>query len=183
MRNDLTLVSARKINGTKIELEFTQAVITGEERPTNILGLLNASDERFSQVGNLSHAWLSAEPQDATALFGVDFSSLKELGDKMELNIVNPTINDQELNMQIIETTNGNEYEVANMDKSAKRTGKGGAFILTEEGFIIYRRATIVIGEAKHFVFKNTKRHLPAIDSAVLAATSTEEEALPFKTA
>ena len=165
-RKDLTLVSARKINGTKIELEFTQVVVTGEERQVNLLSLLNASDERFTQSGKVTHCWLSAEPQDATALFNIDFSGLVELGDSMELDVVVGQIQGKDMNIQIIESTDGTEYEIANMDKSAKRAGKDGAFILTAEGAFIYRRATIVLGEPKHFVFTETVRHTPSVSVA-----------------
>ena len=162
----LTLVSARKVKGSKIELEFTQEVQTGEERATSLLSLLNASDERFIQSNKLTHCWLSAEPNDASAMFGIDFSELTELGDSMELSHVVAKIQDKDVNIQIIESTDGTEYEIANMDKSAKRAGKDGAFILTAEGAFIYRRATIVLGEPKHFVFENTVRHIPAVSVA-----------------
>jgi hypothetical protein len=165
-RNELTLVSARKINGTKIELEFTQVVTTGEERQVNLLSLLNASDERFTQSGKQTHCWLSAEPQDATNLFNIDFSGLVELGDSMELDVVVGQVQGKDMNIQIIESTDGTKYEIANMDKSAKRVCKDGAFILTAEGAFIYRRATIVLGEPKHFVFENTVRHTPAVNVA-----------------
>lgn len=163
-RNEVTLISARKINGSKIELEFTQVVEIGEARQISLLSLLNASDERFTQNGKARHCWLSAEPGDATALTGIDFSELVELGDSMELDMVMPLIQGKEVNIQVVETTNGNDWEVANLEKSAKRAGKDGDFILSPEGAFIFTRTTIVLGSPRHKVIANTIRSSEELD-------------------
>jgi hypothetical protein len=166
MRNELTLNSARLVNGGKISLEFTQEITTENSAPKNILGMLNASDERFKQSGGKTYAWVSAVPEDAGKLFDIDFSTLESVGDVMELGIVNPTINGSELNIQIVETTKGNEWEVANLEKSAKRAGKDGDYITTKDGQFIYRRASIVLGAPKHSIITETER-MSAANSAI----------------
>jgi len=158
MRNELVLNSARMINGGKVSLEFTQEITTENSAPKNILSLLNASDERFKQSAGKTYAWVSAVPSDAEAIFGLDLSSLENVGDVLELGIVNPTINGSELNIQLVETTKGSEYDVANIEKTAKRAGKDGDFITTKDGEFIYRKTSIVMGEPKHILFKETLR-------------------------
>ena len=64
---------------------------------------------------------------------------------------------DSPLNIQITETTEGNEYDVKNFETRAKRAGKDGAFIL-HNGMYIYVRTTVVAGEPKHKIFENTTR-------------------------
>jgi len=151
MRNELTLRSAKLVSGGKIALGFTQVVNT-KNRATSLLSLLNASDERFAKAGE-RWCFLNAEPTDATNITGVDFSSLKEEGDEMkDINIVMSQVQGQDLNIQVLETTQGNEYEVANIATTAKRAGKDGEYILTEGGEFIYQRTTIVLGEPKHIL-------------------------------
>lgn len=168
-KGEILLVSARKIKGTKVELEFAQVVETESARPQSIIGLLNRSDDRFNQVRPI-HAWISAEPKDATEMLGIDFSSLTEEGQSMELNVLNPTIAGQTLNLQITETTKGSEYDVANMETTAKRAGKDGDYILTTNGEFIYRKVTVVTGQPKHFVFGETQRYTPTLDQTVADA-------------
>lgn len=169
MRNKLTLEKARMINGGKVELTFTQVVET-EKKAKNILGMLNASDERFN-VGNPNKtmAWVSAVPSDAEALFGIDFSSLENVGDEMELNVVEPKINGELLNIQIKETTKGSDWDFANLEKSAKRAGKDGDFIMTADSEYIFRKASVVAGEPQHYIMKETVRQ-SATDEAIANA-------------
>ena len=166
MRNELVLNSARMINGGKVSLEFTQEITTENSAPKNILSLLNASDERFKQSAGKTYAWVSAVPSDAESIFGLDLSSLENVGDVLELGIVDPTIQGKQLNIQVVETTKGNEWEVANIEKSAKRAGKDGDYITTKDGEFIYRRATVVAGTPKHSIITETSR-VSAADSAI----------------
>lgn len=153
MRNEVTLRSAKKVQGGKIALAFTQVVNT-KNRATSLLSLLNASDERFSKAGE-RWCYLNAEPIDAQTITGVDFSTLKEEGDEMkDLNIVMGKVQGMDLNIQVLETTNGNEYEVANIESTAKRAGKDGEYITTEHGEFIYQRTSVVLGEPKHVLIE-----------------------------
>lgn len=153
----IVLESAKGVKNGKVQLCFSQEVNTGNN-PTNILGILNASDERFN-TSKPRKAWLTAEPVDVLKNFGVDLSALQE-GEELILDMVNPTIAglDAPLNIQIVETIEGTEYDVANFDTRAKRAGKDGDFILTADGDYIYTRTTVVAGEAKHVLITNTKR-------------------------
>jgi len=153
MKN-LVLESAKGVKGGKVQLTFSQMV----ELPNasnNILGLLNASDERFNQP-KARYAYLSGQPEDIEKQFGINVSALTE-GAEMQIGLVDPTINGKSLNIQIVETTQGTEWEVANFEKSAKRAGKDGDFIL-HNGMYIYMRATVVLGEPKHQIFTETTR-------------------------
>ena len=149
----LLLVSAKKVNGGKVQLSFAQKIKNPNTRPASITGILNASDDRFSQPGKPRYAWISAEPTDASKYFGLDFSSLKNVGDMMDINEVK-----EGLNLQITETTEGTEWELANIEKSAKRAGKDGDYILTKDGKHIFTRSTVVEGEANHVFIADTVR-------------------------
>ena len=149
----LLLVSARKVNGGKVQLAFAQKIKNPNVRPQSIVGALNASDDRFSQSGSPRYAWISAEPTDASKYFGLDFSSLKNVGDTMDINELK-----EGLNIQITETTEGNPWEVANAEKAAKRAGKDGDYILTKDGKYIFTRSTVVEGEANHVFIADTVR-------------------------
>ena len=157
-QGEMLLVSARKVNGGKVQLAFAQKIKNPNVRPASIVGLLNESDDRFSQSGKPRYAWISVEPTDASKKLGLDFSSLKEVGDTMEINKLNPTISGSGLNIQITETTDGNEWEVANFETSAKRAGADGDYILTKDGKYIYTRSTVVMGEPSHVFIADTVR-------------------------
>jgi hypothetical protein len=157
-QGEMLLASAKKVKGGKIQLHFAQKIDNPNVRPQSIVGLLNASDDRFTQTGKPRHAWVSAQPEDASKLFGLDFSSLTAEGQEMEINKLSPSINGQALNIQITETTQGNEYEVANFETMAKRAGKDGDYILTKDGEYIYVRASVVPGNASHAFLADTVR-------------------------
>ena len=159
------LVSARKVNGGKVQLAFAQKIKNSAARPASIVGLLNASDDRFTQTGKPRYAWISVEPSDASEKLGLDFSSLKEVGDTMDINKLNPSIDGQPLNIQITETTEGTEWEVANLETAAKRAGTDGEFILTNDGHYIFMHSTVVLGEPQHYFFENTQRASNAVGS------------------
>jgi hypothetical protein len=164
----LVLESAKGVKGGKVQLTFSQIVETGKA-PQSILGILNASDERFNQ-SKPRYAWLTAEPVDVNKSFGIDVSALQE-GEELIINMVDPRINgvDKPLNIQITETTEGNQYEVANFEKTAKRAGKDGDFI-TSNGLYIYQRLTVVPGTPVHKLIENTERKAVDTSSAIANA-------------
>jgi hypothetical protein len=154
----IVLESAKGVKGGKVKLAFSQLVNIKEGSSLNVLALLNASDERFNQQ-KPRYAWLSAMPEDIKAQFGIDVSSLKE-GEELEIGMVDPRLvaaPDTPLNIQIEETVNGTEYQVANFETQAKRAGKDGEFIL-HNGMYIYVNAKIVPNEPKHKVYTETTR-------------------------
>lgn len=168
---EMLLVSARGIKGGKVQLTFAQVIKNPDARPSSIVGLLNASDDRFSQQGKARYSWMSGEPKDIKDSLGVDVADMVE-GEIRELNILNPTINNQKLSVQITETTEGSEYDVANLETRAKRAGANGDFILTADGKYIFTKSTVVLGDAKHTFINDTRR--VSVDSS----SSAIEDAL-----
>jgi hypothetical protein len=155
--NKIVLESAKGVKGNKVQLTFSQVVSTGKSS-NNILGLLNASDDRFNQA-KPRFAWLSGEKADITAQFNIDVTNLAE-GEELIINQEDPRLAgapDMPLNIQIVETTKGTEYDVANFETRAKRAGKDGNFIL-HNGLYIYSRSLVVTGEAKHVILEGTTR-------------------------
>ena len=143
---DTLLVSARKINGGKISLEFAEIIKSGD-KAVSALTLLNASDARFS--GKPRRAWVTAEPVDAAKAFGVNFGAdagwyASEKGEMLELNILNPAINGNRCRVLVNETTEPNEWQAENIERSAKRKGKEGPFI-THEGDYIFSNTEVVL--------------------------------------
>ena len=172
---DLLLVSAKRVNGNKVQLCFAQKVINPEARPSSITGLLNTSDDRFTQSGKARYAWVSGEGADIKEKFGIDCSDIPNLGDSKDLGILNPDLDGNKLSLQITETTEGSEYDVANFETRAKRAGKDGEFIMTADGQYIYVKSSIVMGEPKHVFISGTHRagsEAGATDSAVEGALS-----------
>jgi hypothetical protein len=75
------------------------------------------------------------------------------------------------LNIVITETTEGNDWEVANFEKAAKRAGANGDFIL-KDGMYIYRRANVVLGPVSkdsHKIFKDTTRQSTVSGASAIA--------------
>lgn len=166
--NKIVLESAKGVKGGKVQLTFAQVVNTGNN-PTNVLGLLNASDDRFNQ-SKPRYAWLSAQPADVNKLLGLNLS-LNE-GEELQLDMVDPRFvgfESQPLNIQINETTKGNDFEVANFDTRAKRAGKDGDFIM-HNGMYIYVRTSVVLGEAKHAILTDTTRVETSAAAAIASA-------------
>lgn len=168
----IVLESAKGVKGGKVQLTFSQMIKTNNT-PANILGLLNASDDRFNQ-SKPRYAWLSGQPSDIATQFGIPQTSLDALaeGEELTLDMVDPRLMsnpDVQLNLQIVETTEGTEWEVANFETRAKRAGKDGDFITTADGQYIYVRTTVVAGEPQHKLIANTKRVATNTISDILA--------------
>lgn len=150
------LYGARLTNTTKIQLEFAEKI---SDVTPNVLQMFNASDDRFKRGAR--RAWLTAEPQDAARLLGIDevlkrenFKEVTLAGGKklqfLELNVLNPTMNGQRLRVQITETTTPPDaYAMENIETTAKRKGKEGDFI-THNGYHIFTVSEVVMGEPKH---------------------------------
>lgn len=157
--NAIILESAKGVKGGKVQLTFSQIVKT-PSTSSNVLGILNASDDRFNQQ-KPRYAWLAAQPEDIKKQFGLDLN-LSE-GEELQLDIVNPRLAsnpDVALNILIVETTEGSAWDVANFETRAKRAGKDGDFIM-HEGKYIYVNTIVVdrpVSENDHKLFKNTTR-------------------------
>lgn len=141
------LVSARKVKNDKIHLEFAE--IVNNQTAVNVLGLLNKSDDAFSNRAR--RAWVTAEPADATEYFGIDFGPtadwyMTDKGEMLDLNILNPTMNDVRCRLMIEETIEGTDWQNENITTSAKRKGKDGDYI-THLGAYIFSNTSIVLAE------------------------------------
>ena len=144
---DTLLVSARKVKNDKIHLEFAE--IINNQSAVNVLGLLNKSDDAFSSRAR--RAWVTAEPADATEFFGCDFGPtaewyMSDKGEMLDLNILNPTMNDVRCRIKIEETIEGTDWQNENIKTAAKRKGKDGDFI-THLGAYIFSNTSVVLSE------------------------------------
>lgn len=165
----IVLESARGVKGGKVQLAFSQIVKTASSN-VNVLGLLNEDDDRFNQQ-KPRYAWLSGTPASIEKQFGIDVSGLSE-GETLEIGEVDPKLAgfpNESLNIQITETTEGSEWQVANFDRAAKRAGKDGDFIM-KDGMYIYVNSTVVTGEPNHTILTDTTRKAPDASSAVADA-------------
>jgi len=167
--NKLVLESAKGVKNGKVQLTFSQIVKTGSAS-ANVLGLLNASDDRFGSQ-KPRYAWVTGQKSDIEKQFGISLEGLTE-GDVLEIGAVDPRLADApdtSLNIQISETTEGSEWDVANFETRAKRAGKDGDFIM-KDGMYIYVRANVVAGSAAHSIFTETTRKAPNASSAIADA-------------
>jgi len=151
----IVLESAKGVKGGKIQLCFSQIVDLGKA-PTNLLGMLNESDDRFNQP-KPRFAWLSGEASDIKKHFGLDLNLAE--GEELTIGAIDPRVagDDRPLNIQINETTEGSNYDVENFETRAKRAGKDGDFIM-HNGMYIYVRTSVVVGDPKHVTYENTTR-------------------------
>jgi hypothetical protein len=143
------LVQAVKTtNPSKIQLEFAEKTQGMEGNANALLSMLNASDERFTSGAR--RAWVTAEIADASKMFGINFGDDADWVMEPNLNkevlplgIENPTLNGFELRVQIEETLEGTEWQLQNIETSAKRRGKDGEYI-THNGKYIFSNTRVV---------------------------------------
>ena len=151
------LTQAKKIANGKIQLEFAEKV-TSKDRPVSALTVLNASDVRFSS--GAARGWATAEITDSSDIFGVNFGddgdwmigtdSKGRTIEVLELNILNPVFNNTYFRVRIMETTTPTKSQQDYADslgedvieRSAKRAGKGGDYILCN-GEHIFRNSYV----------------------------------------
>jgi len=149
------IVNARKVNGGKIQLEFAELI--NDQTQTNVLGMFNQSDDRFQRRPR--RGWLTAEPTDASNLLNVDLTDDSKYYNNemdrvvMDLNILNPTIEtangSERLRLQITETITPTDWDLANLDRAAKRKGADGDFI-KHNGNYIFTRSEVVVNNPSH---------------------------------
>lgn len=164
-KGELLIVSARGVKNGKVSLMFAQKITNPNLRPSSIIGALNSSDDRFTQEEKPRFAWVTGELADINSRLGLNLTALEE-GATADINKLNPEIEGMKLNIQITETTKGSEFDVANIEKRAKRAGKDGDYILSPDGEYIFVNATVVAGTAKHVFISDTMRSSEASTSA-----------------
>jgi hypothetical protein len=137
------LTRVRKVANGKMEIELAEKVVT-KKQSINVLALLNKGDERFNQSSGARRAWYIAEAAQVTALFGVPADQMSALGEyeSLYVGIVNPKIGEAFLRIKIVESTEGSDYDFANIEKTAKRKGKDGDYIY-HQGKHIFSSTTI----------------------------------------
>lgn len=144
------LVQAIQVANGKVQLEMAERLEGGSS--SNPLAVFNKSDDRFSQ-GGARRAWLTCEPSDASELLGVDLTSgysTDARGKSVKaLNVLNPTVGDSPLRVQVTETLEPTEWQAMNIETAAKRRGKDGDFI-THQGMYIFANTSVVFGEPTH---------------------------------
>tara|TARA_R110002074_G_scaffold116259_3_gene247482 strand:+ start:753 stop:1355 length:603 start_codon:yes stop_codon:yes gene_type:complete len=147
------LTQVRKIGGGFMEMEIAE--VKEGSRGLSPAFLFNKSDSRFS-ANSARRAWQNATPSDLEELLGikVDDAQNWEINDRgfevLVMNILNPVANyegaEYVMRAQIQETITGDEYQVANVSKAAKRKGKEGPYIL-HQGNYIFTNASVVFTE------------------------------------
>ena len=143
------LVRALKTNtDSKIQLEFAEKTQGLEGNANALLAMLNASDDRFTSGAR--RAWMTAEITDASKSFNLNFGDDAEWimdpnlnKEILPLGIMNPSLAGFDLRVRIEETTEGTDWQLENVDRSAKRKGKDGDFI-TSEGKYIFSNTRVV---------------------------------------
>jgi len=149
------LVHARRVANGKVQLELAERVETGTGSSNDPLAMFNKSDDRFSARG-ARRAWITVEPVDATELLGIDLTSgyndADERGRELKvLNVLSPTATEDAipLRVQITETVTPDDYQMENVEETAKRAGEDGDFI-THKGMYIFSNTKVVFGEPNH---------------------------------
>ena len=179
--NETLLVSARKVAGQKVQLEFAEILQKESTQSANPLAIFNKSDERFSQTGKARRAWMTVQPQDASSILGIDLSdsaawTVNNLGQEvLMLNVLNPVaiVNGETLalKVEVVETTTPTEYQLDNIETAAKRRGKDGSFC-THKGNYIFANTRIAFNKANHVMLEmdavaTVASGIPAAISAV----------------
>lgn len=179
--NQTLMVSARKVAGAKVQLEFAEILQKDSTQSANPLAIFNKSDERFSQTGKARRAWMTVQPQDASSILGIDLSdnaawTVNALGQEvLMLNVLNPVaiVNGEALalKVEVVETTTPTEYQLDNIETAAKRRGKDGAFC-THKGNYIFANTRIAFNKANHVMLEmdavaTVASGIPAAISAV----------------
>lgn len=175
--NQTLLVSARKVAGNKLQLEFAEVVKT-QSNAANPIALFNKSDDRFSQGNGARRAWLTAEAKDASQYLDLDLTDsnpnwfVDQMGREiLPLNIINPVASIAgeiiSLKVEVIETVTPSEWQSMNLETSAKRKGKDGAFI-THKGMYIFANTRIAFHKATH-VFLDVDQTTTTTNNGILA--------------
>jgi hypothetical protein len=175
-KGETILVAAKQLNGGKVSLEFAEIISnpnSGAKGSNPLTQMLNKSDVRFSPKAR--RAWESGEKSDIEGLFGLDLSSLNEVGDRQELNILNPTVQGIRVRVLLTETVIPTDYQRDNIETQAKRAGKDGDFI-THEGMYVFSNTDAVPmeGEPEHTFLKADERQ----GRKGISANATDESLL-----
>ena len=115
----------------------------------------------------------STNPTQRAALLNAIADAIEALaeGEVLEIGQLNPEISGKQLNLQIVETINGTDYDKANIATKAKRAGADGDYIVTSKGENIFTKVSVVVGEPRHFFFEETvRKNTGAASNAIIEA-------------
>tara|TARA_R110002072_G_scaffold295684_2_gene466803 strand:+ start:771 stop:1376 length:606 start_codon:yes stop_codon:yes gene_type:complete len=160
-QGQVLLTQLRKIGGGKVQMEFAE--VKEASKGISPVFLFNKSDSRFSST-SARRAWQAGQPSDVEARLGLNGICNDDqdwyVNDKghevLDLNILSPVAiyegESYNIRVQIVETNEGSEYQLANIERSAKRKGRDGDYIL-HEGNYVFTNSTIVIGQEPNDVW------------------------------
>ncbi len=159
------LVKVSRTKNGALQAEFAAQILKPNSN-NNALALLNLGDDRFKQASE-RRAWMTVSALAMQTYFGIDVSNLQN-EQSIEINLDNPKVNGNPLNVQIQEftqkeiqdriaktTSNGVksslQYLLDNALKTAKqvKTEEGTKYFIKDGGFI-FSISTVVVGEAQH---------------------------------
>ena len=184
-KGECLLLSAHKTKSNKVQLQFAEKKSANSN---SILARLNKSDDRFSS--RATRCWLTVECSDVKELMGldvslssdkwvIDTSTKKEI---MELNVLNPVMDDKLLRILVVECTTPTDYEKANIKTSAKRAGKEGEYIMHKNQHIFMHKDIVddfEDGDDVILVPDNNESGIQA-NSGVSESDVSVEQEMPF---
>lgn len=189
--NDTLLLQARKVANGKIQLEVAESIQVSD-RPMNVLGMLNKSDDRFKS--NARRTWITAEPTDASELFKVDFgmeagwymgeSKAGTQVELLDLNILNPVINDMRCRILVTETIEPTDWQAENVERAAKRKGAEGEFITHDSNYIFSNTTLVLTNEdtkSMHTFLKPDSVAMQTGDNTTVSVASVLDTATTAK--
>jgi hypothetical protein len=167
----IMLVNAKGVANGKVSLEFAQIVDTGR-KSLDLTSLINEDDDRFN-TAKPRRAWMVGTKASIGKYFSEIADAIEALaeGEVLEIGQLNPEISGKQLNLQIVETINGTDYDKANIATKAKRAGADGDYIVTSKGENIFTKVSVVVGEPRHFFFEETvRKNTGAASNAIIEA-------------
>tara|TARA_Y100000310_G_C20651426_1_gene799650 strand:- start:1584 stop:2138 length:555 start_codon:yes stop_codon:yes gene_type:complete len=171
---EVLLVAVKAVKGNKYQMEFAEIISNPSVASSDPLtAMFNQGDPRFSTRAR--RAWRSGEKSAIEALLGIELGSITE-GQSKELNILNPKVNGKSLKIQVIETTDADDYQKDNVETTAKKAGSEGDFLFYG-GKHIYSNTKIVFtegGDAEHTFLQAD----PPIEEATPAPAPASAEEL-----
>jgi hypothetical protein len=148
------LTAVRAVINGKFQIEIADMIEREGAGSINILSVLNSEDPRFQNNGGARRAWATADKANLIEMFNIseDVLNSLEVGeegkDTAYVCIKNPSHGTARLRVIVKETIMGDDYQNANVDKTAKRAGgpdENGvpAEFLTSEGSNIFSNTDV----------------------------------------
>jgi hypothetical protein len=147
------LTRFRKVANGFISVELAE-VKEGSSGPSAAF-IFNKSDSRFTR-NSARRAWQNGQASDLEEALGVDLSDnagweFDDMGNEILVaNILNPVVTFEgqtfPMRVQIVETTEPNDWQASNVETTAKRKGRDGDFIM-HNGEYIFTNPSIVFTE------------------------------------